>query len=505
MDELFDFKNELDMESQKNELIDQACQIIDDYIATNIHEFQQPDFHTHLDDAVFEILSIQFENVYDEEIEEILYGVIAVANRIYFTNILPRRSYKNTFVKEQTSEKKAQLAEQIKYLRELPQPEQRTAEWYEYRQNLLTASNAWKGLSSESNKNNLIYEKCKPIDVTKYDKVNLDSPFHWGTKYEELSVMIYEEMYNTKVEDFGCIQDKNYMFLGASPDGINVDPNSARYGRMLEIKNRFSESVPITGNPKLEYWVQMQLQMNICELNECDFLETRFIEYKDKDEYDADGTFTHTADGKRKGIYFCMLTKDNKPSYFYPPLSVLKDQESYDAWEEKTLEENQDKMWFTSYYWRLEKLSCVLVLRNQLWFDYAAKELEEVWKTIEKERVTGYEHRAPNKRNSKPKQTIQTQTNQTKQTNQTNQTNQTTSSLMMNVDTLFKVIKIDTEPQIKENSKEDNVKEDVEDETEEKQEKQEKQEKEERKKETKQIKIPQIGNCLLDIESLLKN
>jgi putative phage-type endonuclease len=480
-----DFANVLDLEREKNELIDGACQMIDDYVETNTHEYQKPDFHTRLDEAVFEMLSIQFENVYDEEIEEILYGVIAVANRIYFTNILPRRSYKTTFVKDQSSEKKKQLAEQIEYLRNLPQPEQRTNEWYLYRQNLLTASNAWKGLSSQSHKNSLIYEKCKPIDTTKYDRVNMDSPFHWGTKYEELSVIIYEDKYGTKVEDFGCIQDKNFKFLGASPDGINVDPRSKRYGRMLEIKNRFSDSVPITGNPKLEYWIQMQLQMNVCELNECDFLETRFMEYDDKEAFNADGTFTHTADGKRKGIYFCMLTKDNKPVYFYPPLSVLETQESYDAWEEKTLEENQDKMWFTSYYWKLEKMSCVLVLRNELWFDYATTELKEVWETIEKERVTGYEHRAPNKRKG-------------------NEEKPSTSSSSIFTNALFNVIKIDTEPQ--NNEKTDNSEKTIKNEKTDNSEKTIKNEKTDNSEKTiKKEKKVKIGNCLLNIESLLKH
>ena len=152
-----DFANVLDLEKEKNELIDGACQMIDDYVETNVDHWQKPDFHAQLDEAVFDMLNIQFENVYDEEIEEILYGVIAVANRIYFTNIWPRRSYKTTFVKEQSPEK-GQVGRQIEYLRNLPQPEQRTNEWYLYRHNLLTASNA-EGLSSQSHKNSLIYEK----------------------------------------------------------------------------------------------------------------------------------------------------------------------------------------------------------------------------------------------------------------------------------------------------------------------------------------------------------
>lgn len=390
----------MDGEYGKYELIDTACHMIDEYILNHLEMLQKPEFHMILDAAIFEGLKVQFENIYDEEIEEMIYSVISCANRIYFTSIMPRRSYKTTFVKDISDEKMERLTKQITYLRNLPQPEQRTDEWYKYRHNLVTASNAWKGLSSQSYKNNLIYEKCKPIDTSKYDNININSPFHWGTKYEPLSVMLYEKNYDTIVEDFGCIQDKHYKFLGASPDGINVDPKSKRYGRMLEIKNRYSNSVPITGVPKLEYWIQMQLQMSVCELNECDFLETRFIEYENKEAFDADGTFTHTKDGKQKGIYFCMLSKSNKPLYFYPPLDLLKSQDDYDAWEKKTLEnpENADYTWFSTYYWKLEKLSCVLVMRNDCWFEYAVKELRDVWSTIEKERITGYEHRAPNKR-----------------------------------------------------------------------------------------------------------
>ena len=51
-------------------------------------------------------------------------------------------------------------------------------------------------------------------------------------------------------------------------------------------------------------------------------------------------------------------------------------------------------------YWKLEQFSCVLVCRNKLWFNDNISELEELWSTIEKERISGYEHRAPNKRDN---------------------------------------------------------------------------------------------------------
>ena len=49
-------------------------------------------------------------------------------------------------------------------------------------------------------------------------------------------------------------------------------------------------------------------------------------------------------------------------------------------------------------YWKLEVFSCILVLRNKEWFNNNVPQLGKVWKIIEEERVSGYEHRAPNKK-----------------------------------------------------------------------------------------------------------
>ena len=52
-------------------------------------------------------------------------------------------------------------------------------------------------------------------------------------------------------------------------------------------------------------------------------------------------------------------------------------------------------------YWKLEELSCVLIQRNKTWFQTNIGQIENVWRIIEQERVTGYEHRAPKKREKK--------------------------------------------------------------------------------------------------------
>ena len=55
---------------------------------------------------------------------------------------------------------------------------------------------------------------------------------------------------------------------------LTIRKINERYGRLVEIKNIVNRE--ITGIPKKEYWVQMQLQMEVTDLDECDFLETRF-------------------------------------------------------------------------------------------------------------------------------------------------------------------------------------------------------------------------------------
>ena len=129
-----------------------------------------------------------------------------------------------------------------------------------------------------------------------------------------------------------CIPDQNYYYLGASPDGINVDEKSPRFGRMLEVKNIVNRE--ISGIPKKEYWVQMQMQMGVCQLNECDFLETRFYQYETKDEFYSDGDFNTSEDGKMKGIFIYFI-KDGKPYYEYPRIGLTKNE--FQKWEEEVM------------------------------------------------------------------------------------------------------------------------------------------------------------------------
>ena len=213
---------------------------------------------------------------------------------------------------------------------------------------------------------------------------------HWGHKYEPVSIFWYEKMFKTTVSDFGCIPHKTIEYIAASPDGINTCPHSDRFGRMLEVKNIVNRD--ITGIPKPEYWIQMQIQMEVCELNECDFLETRFKEYEDEDSFNEDGTFQFTKDGKHKGIILFFVDGEDA-KYEYAPFMCTRDE--YNEWENETMKQNSHLTWVQNLYWRLEEVSCVLVLRNKIWFKGAKIMLDEFWDIIQKKKGGDYIHRAP--------------------------------------------------------------------------------------------------------------
>jgi len=279
------------------------------------------------------------------------------------------------------------IVKKIEIINNIPQPKQRTMEWYEYRYGLLTASNIWKAFSSQANRNSLIYEKCKPFDPLSSNKIKGGS-LTWGNVFEPLSIKIYEEKYNTNIEDYGCIQHPKYKYIGASPDGININPDSNKFGRMLEVKNIYNRE--INGIPKDEYWIQMQMQLETCDLEICDFLETRFIEFNNIEEFYNDNQ-------EYKGLVLYFI-KNNETIYKYLPLNTVINEENIAKWKNDTIEEMNDHILIKENYWYLDEFSCVVVKRNKKWFEAAVPIILEIWNIILKERKEGFEHRAPKRR-----------------------------------------------------------------------------------------------------------
>ena len=165
-------------------------------------------------------------------------------------------------------------------------PKQGSTAWLRQRYNMITASDAYKALSSPTQLYNIIKAKSQPFQC--YGTEDEDgqrnqshgpAAMAWGHMFEPVSVQIYEHLTNEKVIFMGCIPHPEIPFLGASPDGI-VSPWETDGGirqrtqRLLEIKNPISRE--IDGIPSEAYWIQQQIQMEVCDMEGCDFFETSF-------------------------------------------------------------------------------------------------------------------------------------------------------------------------------------------------------------------------------------
>ena len=381
----------------KEEFIESIMYFIDDYLTNNIEIYKEYHFNKILYDFVYNTIQTVYNDIIYSMNIDVNY-MVSEAIELYMYTHNRHRSYTENIITRNPNVKK--IKKRLKYIEKNKiQPDQRTKEWYLFRYNGLTASVIWKGVDTQSSKNNLIYEKCKPLQIKEKEGfVNINTPFHNGHKYEPLSIMIYEKKHNTTVGEFGCIVHDTIPFLKASPDGINIDPKNKLFGRMLEIKNPTTRK--ISGIPKKDYWIQMQTQMEVWDLDECDFLETSFKEYESEEEFlkdtnGIDDVYIKSSKNEKKGVIM-MFNDGKKPLYEYAPVDICG--KDFEKWSEKTMTQYTDHTWIKNIYWRLETYSCVLVPRNKQWFNYAKPILTDIWETILKERVDGYEHRKPKKR-----------------------------------------------------------------------------------------------------------
>lgn len=308
--------------------------------------------------------------------------------------------------------------DQFQRLYALPQPEQRTKEWFDYRFNRITASDTATAIDQNPYESveAFICKKCDP------DFPFLDNEFVFhGKKYEQIATQLYEHIYNNKVTEFGCVPSEKYKFLGASPDGICSKSTldfkfSPMVGTMLEIKCPYVRKIKTKGKIAgticpYYYYCQVQQQLECCDLDYCDFWQCEIKEYKDRDEYVKDTKFkTVFSEGDKgeikeidntwcRGCLLQFLPKEYTPThdddkhvykstYIYPPRLDMT-LEEYDRWcldkinnwmEDK---EMADKYYFDKIiYWKIPKSHNVKIKRDKEWFNNVYPILVETWDKI---------------------------------------------------------------------------------------------------------------------------
>ena len=146
------------------DIIQDIHQQFDDYYDKNIIKLSSPKFYTDMIQTVIDTLYEEWECTIEVEIED--YSQIRdFVEQTYddyemYNTKIPKRSISYPSQCQPTGDLSLNnvLVDQIKQLQGLPQPVQRTPEWYEFRNGLLSASSLWKAIGSQSQINSIIYE-----------------------------------------------------------------------------------------------------------------------------------------------------------------------------------------------------------------------------------------------------------------------------------------------------------------------------------------------------------
>lgn len=175
-------------------------------------------------------------------------------------------------------------AETLAALQAKPQVDQHTAEWYAQRRNRLTASEFSNILGGSRaallrSKVDPAFSHDRPTQAT-IAVAQPDGEMQatcWGHRFEPVVRRIYEEEIagsNTVCDTLGRFTHPMIPWLSASPDGVVLRGPLA--GRLVEIKS------PKTRQPGVfvpdDYYVQMQVQMEVCDLDAVDFVEAQFTQ-----------------------------------------------------------------------------------------------------------------------------------------------------------------------------------------------------------------------------------
>lgn len=304
------------------------------------------------------------------------------------------------------------LVEHVNKIANLPQPEQRSKEWFAMRENMLTASIAGK-ITTKS-------KYGSPTAVIK-DKLGLGEKFRGniytqhGVKYEEIATKIYEYGYNVRIDEYGLIPhlpEPRISFIGASPDGIaskyKLDNSfSRRVGRMLEIKCPYSRKIITKGkvDGKIcphHYWCQVQQQLECCDLEKCDFWQCNLKEFESKEEWLADQTVSKNTQEQDKelklpsnclrGMLIQLYPRDKVEEqcflnckYLYPE-DINMTLFEYDMWVLKEIQNIHinypDHVFDRVLYWKLVNSHNVVIKRNRDWFQENLPKYKKLWDKV---------------------------------------------------------------------------------------------------------------------------
>lgn len=297
-------------------------------------------------------------------------------------------------------------------LQRIPVIPQRTPEWYAARHEMITASDVAQclGHGKFSTPRAFFEKKVPPLsvpgtttstsgagdvveDVSTLPDPPVIPPLKWGTMFEDAAINVYDKRTDAGVTPFGLLRHPDPSVpLGASPDGITDA------GVMLEIKCPFMRV--IDGQVPLQYYYQIQAQLEVCGLRCCDFLECSFSAYEDEDAFFADRLVTDDEDGdldpeasycglngREKGVIaeYVEIAEDGvsaKHAYAYLD-DLCPSRRRVQEWKAAaTADVSRRRRFSCFHFWRLETFSVARVDKDERFVRDMISDVKAVWEKV---------------------------------------------------------------------------------------------------------------------------
>jgi putative phage-type endonuclease len=242
----------------------------------------------------------------------------------------------------------------------IPKIEQRTPAWYDARKLVITASDFAQALGDGKfgSQDQFIKKKCG------YEEEVFNAscpPLKWGTMFEPVASEVYSMRNKMVLHEFGLLKHPSITHLAASPDGIND------CGIMVEIKCPFKRK--INGEVPLQYLYQIQAQLDVCGLEECDYFECEFAA-----DQDIDVIFDN---GFEKGA---IIELENMEYVYSPVYSTIdQDKNVITKWVNERI---IDKVVVNVVYYSLMVCSTRRVYKDPSFLTEKYHMLENVWARI---------------------------------------------------------------------------------------------------------------------------
>jgi hypothetical protein len=254
------------------------------------------------------------------------------------------------------------------------QIEQRTPEWYAQMNSIISASELGNLFAATRQRAKMVLSKTLPYEPRNQPLAipsDSMSAFDWGIRFEPVVKQIYEYKYKATVKELGRLHHPIDGRCTASPDGLVYDSeNNEKTGRLIEIKCPVTRE--IDGSVPKDYYAQMQMQLHVTGLKQCDYVEAAFAsKYNNMIEKSGPGLYN----GYVALIRFAEMKVNQDFYYIYSPVNADAEWQPEIGIDEEIVE---------IIPWRLLYWSEQIVTRSEEWWVSLKPMIDAFWEDVEK-------------------------------------------------------------------------------------------------------------------------